>query len=266
MDPFRNKTGADFGATTPHRTFAAPEPPSVLEPPNYIEQFKTAQSLLAEKLRVISTLPITSPEKDKLQEALRITNHWPLYFRSNDGAAKAIKLAGSTWSEEDCRALLCIVRNCYQLNLDTISQLFFPDRGAGAVLARYNPLLNSTKDYWDQADDEKILGLYQQQGEEFEKFAAVDFQGQFSAFDLEKAYGAAWRRKFTPTGNLKKPKPKKSEAGEKSTAGSGAADYVGKGKGKRRRTILKSLAMFESPSEPQYSFSCEPLQCPLMSK
>jgi hypothetical protein len=142
---------------------------------------------------------------------------------------------------------LCIVRNCYQMNLDTISQLFFPDRGAGAVLARYNPLLNSTKDYWDQADDEKILGLYQQQREEFEKFAAVDFQGQFSAFDLEKAYGAAWRTKFTPTGNLKKPKPKKSEAGEKSKAGLVWQIMLGRGRGrgrsdslrgKRRRTIL----------------------------
>jgi hypothetical protein len=70
------------------------------------------------------------------------------------------------------------------------------DRPETSADARWPRLMKRRRKKWEENDDDAPLQLYETEGEQSEKFARDDFEGKFTAQELEIAYAFAYRSKY----------------------------------------------------------------------
>jgi hypothetical protein len=168
--------------------------PSGLTPLEQVPEVVRLEMLNACKQQqndTITYLRLPIPSRDRLQQALDATKLWPPCLHSADPSAKVKLPSNEPWSEQEDRALLCIVRNCPDLKKDLIGRYFFMNRPETSADAHWPRLLKQRSKEWDESDDDVLLQLYEKEGEQFGKFATNDFKGKFTAHELEIAYSFA---------------------------------------------------------------------------
>jgi hypothetical protein len=115
-----------------------------LTPPEQVPEVVRLEKLRAYKRQrndTIIYLKLLIPSRDRLQQALDAIKLWPLCLLSADPSAKVKLPPNKPWSEQEDRALLCIVRNCPDLNKDLIGRYFFMNRSEQSVAARWRRVL-----------------------------------------------------------------------------------------------------------------------------
>jgi hypothetical protein len=139
---------------------------------------------------MIAKLPISLEERVALGEAFYDFNLWPVWFRSDDPQAKRPLVHDAEWREDDNRALLFVEKFLPGLDLDEVGAIVFPNRettGPYSTEAQYFRLLEDGVVGWEKADNDALKQLFQVGGEKFPEWPRTEFEGRFTAFELELA-------------------------------------------------------------------------------
>ena len=180
--------------------------PAPRVPKPTVEDLEALAILKKERKDTITSLEISVEARSRLEWALNTAELWPLYFRSHSHEARKTKTTTDQWSEEDSRALLCLVRNfrrfCPKVSLDVIGRKFFPDRGPTAARFYLPRLLDTLPSSWNHGDGAMLIEEYEDIGEPYEEMACGRFV-DYSALELEIALEVAYRS-LRPVKNKKK--------------------------------------------------------------
>ena len=124
-----------------------------------------------------------------------------MWFRSDGLQARLDLIHDAEWEVEDNRALLFVKRRLVLVDLAKVGAIIFPNReatGPHSPHTQSEKLRKQGANGCDREDDHDLYSLRIGGVEEFDGLSLTEYDGRFSALELELAlviaifYGTAW--------------------------------------------------------------------------